>query len=230
METFIAGSPDDKAAMAGGGTLGDDLEGLDEETEASLRRFLANPSAPSRLYGFKWDEGFVAPWVPCDGPSLQEALEVLQLSTDDFVLDLGCGDGRVLIEAVERSACCARGVELDEALLAQAAESATRLPAALRNRISFVAGDMFDLTLWVETSEDDGSCAGSAAGSGTRWPTVVILYLLTQSLQQLQPLLEPLLAQGTRVCTLRWQFPGWQAHECARGAGWYLYGPVHGAP
>ena len=59
---------------------------------SSLRR-------PKRLFGYKWSEGYVAPFVGAQHGAINLALGSLSLKVDDFVLDLGCGDGRNVISA-----------------------------------------------------------------------------------------------------------------------------------
>ncbi|CAK0840951.1 unnamed protein product [Prorocentrum cordatum] len=193
---------------------------------AAMRAFLANPSAPPRLYGFSWEDGFVAPWVACSDAPLDEALAELRPTELDLVADLGCGDGRVLARAVERSGCRALGVELDPALLEKAeALLSERLPPALRGLVELRQGDLFEeADAWSAVA-----CAGDGVGEGQGGPlpTIVpppsVLYLLGDALRRLRGPLEPLLATGAAVCTLGWELPGWPHYESARGQGWYVY-------
>ncbi len=76
------------------------------------------------------------------GTPLDLIVPVLDLAdpgVDDVVIDLGCGDGRVLIEAVRRFGCRARGVENDPRLVARARERVAA--AGLSDRIEVVEGD-----------------------------------------------------------------------------------------
>eukprot|EP00928_Gymnodinium_smaydae_P079930 TRINITY_DN63759_c0_g1_i1.p1 TRINITY_DN63759_c0_g1~~TRINITY_DN63759_c0_g1_i1.p1 ORF type:complete len:233 (+),score=51.84 TRINITY_DN63759_c0_g1_i1:92-790(+) len=199
----------DLEADDGDGDLGD-LEGLDAETEKAMRRFLADPSAPSRLYGFKWEDGLVAPWVPCSDEALDAALDVLRPGPDSLVADLGCGDGRILLRSLLRFGCRALGVELDPEPLARA-EAAARaeLPPALHDRLALRQGDLFDTSLW--------------SWEPAKTPDIFILYLLPPALKRLSELMAPCLASGSVVCTLGWEVPGWESLKAQSGEGWHLY-------
>ncbi len=68
---------------------------------------------------------------------------------DELVVDLGCGDARVLVEAVQRFGCRGRGVETDPRLVARARERVAE--AGLDDRIEIVAGDATE----VDVSDAD---------------------------------------------------------------------------
>jgi protein-L-isoaspartate O-methyltransferase len=70
---------------------------------------------------------------------VNEMVDNLLLRPSDTLMDLGCGDGRILIAAVRNSGCRAVGIELDPL---KAAEARTRVEAAgLSSRIKVVTGD-----------------------------------------------------------------------------------------
>ncbi|KAG9405970.1 hypothetical protein AC1031_003891 [Aphanomyces cochlioides] len=66
-----------------------------------------------------------APFVPCSLEAAQAMLHLANVSSDDVVLDIGCGDGRVVFEAIKPpfSAKQAIGVDIDPALVAQCQRS-----------------------------------------------------------------------------------------------------------
>eukprot|EP00927_Polykrikos_kofoidii_P050681 TRINITY_DN44574_c0_g1_i1.p1 TRINITY_DN44574_c0_g1~~TRINITY_DN44574_c0_g1_i1.p1 ORF type:complete len:261 (+),score=44.31 TRINITY_DN44574_c0_g1_i1:33-815(+) len=212
-----------------------DLEGLGDDEATSLRRFLADPKASKPLYGYRWEDGLVAPWVPADAVQLDGALHSLTPKPCDLIIDLGCGDGRVLTRAVECFCCKGHGVELDEALVIRAEEAAASLPESLRSRIDIVRGDLFDVSLWrrandgpdtlarSENDHGDDCCRGRSCSPEVKGRTLFVLYLLPGALQRLAPLLEPELRAGAVVCTLRWSVPGWDGRETTRGDGWQIY-------
>ena len=74
--------------------------------------------------------------------------DILALATpraDDLIIDIGCGDGRVLIEAVRRYGCRARGVENDPDLVLRARADVEA--AGLDSRIEIVEGDGANMSL-----------------------------------------------------------------------------------
>jgi SAM-dependent methyltransferase len=58
---------------------------------------------------------FGAPFLPTLKPQIESALALLDLRPDQVMLELGCGDGRVLIAAAERG-ICGIGYELNPIL------------------------------------------------------------------------------------------------------------------
>lgn len=68
-------------------------------------------------------------------------LELAQLRATDAVYDLGCGDGRVVIEASRRSGARGVGVDLDPKLTRVAAQNAAR--AGVGARVAFRTEDLF---------------------------------------------------------------------------------------
>lgn len=65
-------------------------------------------------------------------------LDQLDLGANDVLYDLGCGDGRILIAAVERFGCRAVGIEIDPRVARIARENVRRAGCG---RIRIVTGD-----------------------------------------------------------------------------------------
>ena len=169
---------------------------------------IALAQAPSR----EPDEPYVGQpgkdviWVPTPPSLVEKMLDMAQVTPQDFVIDLGSGDGRNVIAAAKRGAR-ALGVEYEPALV----ELSRRRAAAegVADRASFVHGDMF---------EADISKA-----------TVLALFLLPDNLARLKPKFERL-RPGTRIVTNGYQIAGWEPVEvgvaggdCAPWCMAYLY-------
>ena len=58
----------------------------------------------------------MAPFNPSADDMVNAALEMLQLNSSHKLWDLGCGDGRIVVEACVRHGCTGCGVEYDEKL------------------------------------------------------------------------------------------------------------------
>jgi ubiquinone/menaquinone biosynthesis C-methylase UbiE len=114
-------------------------------------------------------------------------MRIARVGPGDVFYDLGCGDGRVVIEAAKRGALgvC---IEIREDLIKQAIEAARA--AGVVDRIRFIHGDF----RYVDVSD----------------ATVVYMYLLTRVNEALRPKLERELRLGTRVVTLDFEIPGWK--------------------
>jgi precorrin-6B methylase 2 len=76
-------------------------------------------------------------------------LSLAKPTNNDLVFDIGCGDGRVLIEAVQEFDCDAIGVEQDPALVKIANANAAQ--AGLAHRIKIIEGDAATVDLSAAT-------------------------------------------------------------------------------
>jgi SAM-dependent methyltransferase len=145
-------------------------------------------------------------WVPTPPVLVEKMLDMAKVTSRDYVIDLGSGDGRNVIAAAKRGAR-ALGVEYDRELLALARKNATE--AGVGERARFVEGDMFEADI-----------------SGA---TVLALFLLPDNLQRLKPKFSRL-PRGTRIVTNGFPIDGWEAKEvdkvdgdCGSWCTAYLY-------
>ena len=129
----------------------------------------------------------MAPYVPSPQEIIDRMLEVAQTRQGDTVVDLGCGDGRILITAVKKFQAKAIGIEIDPKIAAQANEMILKL--GLQNKARVVRADVFEADL----SQAD----------------VVTLYLTTSFNEKLRPKLEKSLRPGTRVVSHDYGIRGW---------------------
>ncbi len=82
-------------------------------------------------------------------PMIASILSLAKPTNNDLVFDIGCGDGRVLIEAVQEFDCDAIGVEQDPALVKIANANAAQ--AGLAHRIKIIEGDAATVDLSAAT-------------------------------------------------------------------------------
>jgi transcriptional regulator with XRE-family HTH domain len=80
-------------------------------------------------------------WVPTPEAMVERMLDMAQVTPQDFVMDLGSGDGRNVIGAAKRGAN-ALGVEYNPDMVALSKRLATE--AGVGGRAQFVQGDMFE--------------------------------------------------------------------------------------
>ena len=114
-------------------------------------------------------------------------LELAEVGAQDHVLDLGSGDGRIVITAVRRFGASGLGLEIVPDLVAQSEANARR--AGVADRARFRVQDLFEADL-------------SAA-------SVVTMYLLPEVNLQLRPRLLAL-APGTRIVSHDWDMGEWE--------------------
>jgi protein-L-isoaspartate O-methyltransferase len=128
-----------------------------------------------------------APFITTPPEVVARMLQIADTGPQDFVIDLGAGDGRIVIAAARAHGARGLGVELEPALVARARANA-RL-AGVADRARFEAGD----ALKADVSQ----------------ASVVTIYLLPALLDQLQPRLLAQLKPGARVVTHAFTFKGW---------------------
>jgi len=134
-------------------------------------------------------------WVPTPPVLVEKMLDMARVTPQDFVMDLGSGDGRNIIAAAKRGAR-ALGVEYDRELVYVSRKSAQE--AGVTERAQFVEGDMF---------EADISSA-----------TVLALFLLPDNLQKLRPKFERM-KPGTRIVVNGFPIDGWVPKETGTVGG-----------
>lgn len=79
---------------------------------------------------------------PTPADVIDRMLDLMRLTDRDVLADFGCGDGRILIEAVRRSGCRGIGIEIDPEMAARA-RIAVR-SAGLSDKIEIRTGDVLD--------------------------------------------------------------------------------------
>jgi SAM-dependent methyltransferase len=127
--------------------------------------------------------------------NIAEAMLTLAgVTKDDVVYDLGSGDGRLPILAAQLHGARGVGIELDPKLVALSWTNAR--DAGVGDRVTFIEGDLFTADI-------------SPA-------TVVMLYLSTSVLRQLEPRLRSELRPGTRIVSHQFWIPGWPPEKTIR--------------
>jgi SAM-dependent methyltransferase len=134
-------------------------------------------------------------WVPTPPVLVEKMLDMARVTPRDLVVDLGSGDGRIVIAAAKRGAR-ALGVEYNADLVEFSRQAAQKEGVA--DRAEFVQGDMY---------EADISQA-----------TVLALFLLTENLNRLVPKFLAL-RPGARIVVNGFQIEGWTPDETGRAEG-----------
>ena len=130
---------------------------------------------------------FDVPFVPTPYVVIEEMLRLAKVTPQDYVMDLGSGDGRVLITAAKRYGASGMGVDLDGDLVAESQASAAE--AGVAGRVTFQQQDLF---------KTDFSRA-----------TVITMYLLPGVMMRLQPRLLDL-KPGTRLVSHDFRLGDWK--------------------
>ncbi len=129
----------------------------------------------------------LSPYYPTPDVVVDKMLRLGEVKRGEKVIDIGSGDGRIVIAAAEKFGARAEGVELDEGLAKQSVEKIRSL--GLEKTARIIQGD----ALVQDYSSAD----------------VVMVYLLPSFNAKLRPLLERQLKKGTRVVAHDFDITGW---------------------
>ncbi|TCT06825.1 SAM-dependent methyltransferase [Aquabacter spiritensis] len=141
------------------------------------------------------------PYVPTPESVVDRMLKMGEVGKDDFVIDLGSGDGRIAIAAVkERGARGAMGVDINPERIKEAKANAEA--AGVTDKVTFVQQNLFETDL-------------SKA-------TVITMYLLETVNAKLRPtLLE--LKPGTRLVSHAFSMGDWAPDQRTTEEGRTVY-------
>jgi SAM-dependent methyltransferase len=150
-------------------------------------------------------------WVPTPDEVVDRMLRMAQVTANDYVVDLGAGDGKIAIAAAKRFGARALGIEYNEDMARHAQRNVER--AGVTGRARVVQGDIF---------VSDFSQA-----------TVVTMYLLPALNLKLRPQLLAM-RPGTRVVSHSFTMDDWEADEISsldgrRAYFWLVPAAVAGA-
>jgi len=156
------------------------------------RLLLAVGILPALLYAQlhdSWsDPKKVVPYVPTGPETVAAMLKLAGVEKDDLLIDLGCGDGRIVIAAAKEYGTRGIGVDIDPARIKEANQNARKEGVA--NMVEFRQADLFDTDI--------------------RKATVVTLYLLPSVNMKLRPKLWRELKPGTRVVSHTFDMGDWK--------------------
>lgn len=149
-------------------------------------------------------------WVPSPDQVIERMLRMAQTTARDTVVDLGSGDGRIVITAAQRFGARAMGVEFNPDMVTLSRANARK--AGVADRVEIVQGDFFKV---------DFSRA-----------TVLTLYLLPDLNIKLRPKILSL-RPGTRVVSHSFDMQDWEPDELSlldgkRAYFWIVPANVHG--
>ena len=130
----------------------------------------------------------VAPYAVTPDAVVDEMLQLANVGPDDYVVDLGSGDGRLVIRAVQHfHARGGFGVDISDKLVAYA--NAWAAEQKVNDRVQFFVRDLF--------------------ATDVRPASVVTIYLFPKVMDRVGEKLRGELAPGTRVVSHDFPLPGW---------------------
>jgi hypothetical protein len=133
-----------------------------------------------------------SPYVPSEQGNVDRMLKLAQLRDDDVVVDLGSGDGRIVLTAARMNRKLRGwGVDIDEKLVSES--NATARARGVADRVQFFHRNAFDADL--------------------REATVIAMWLWPEMQLMLRPLIMAQARPGTRIVTNLWDLGSWRPDE-----------------
>jgi hypothetical protein len=127
------------------------------------------------------------PYVPSPQSVVSDMLRYADVGANDFLIDLGSGDGRIVLTAAKVFGARGFGVEIKEELVKRSNEAAEK--EGLADRVKFMKQDLFKTDL-------------SQA-------TVITMYLLPDTVNLLKDKFLAELKPGTRIVSHDYPLTGW---------------------
>lgn len=137
----------------------------------------------------RWKDDIVVRYVPTPDSVVDAMCKLAKVTKEDVVYDLGCGDGRMVIRAVEKfGAKRGVGIDLDPDRVKDSEANAKK--AKVEGKVVFRKGDVLKI--------DDIPDA-----------SVVLLYMGNDINLRLRPILQAKLKPGSRVVSHRFTMGDW---------------------
>lgn len=168
LSTPVRGTPDTTLPSTSGTSGTQSTQG----TQGTQKR----PDAPQ-----------LAPYVPTGHDVVERMLALAGVTKDDYVVDLGCGDGRIPIWAAKKYGARGLGVDIDPVRIKEA--NANAKEAGVTHLVEFRLEDLLKTDVTKAT--------------------VVTTFLLSASNLRLRPLLTKQLKPGARVVANTFSMGDW---------------------
>ena len=139
-------------------------------------------------------------WVPTPDEVVDRMLKMAQVKADDYVIDLGAGNGKIAIAAAKNFGARAMGIEYNPDMARHAQENAVK--AGVQARAKIVQGDIFQ--------------------SDFTQATVITMYLLPALNLKLRPQILSM-KPGTRIVSHSFTMDDWEADEISSFDGRRAY-------
>jgi ubiquinone/menaquinone biosynthesis C-methylase UbiE len=132
-------------------------------------------------------------YVPSEQVVVDKMLEMAKVKKDDVVFDLGCGDGRIVVTAAKKYGAKGVGVDIDP----------DRVQDSLKTmRRAKVGDDLVDIRQGDALKVKDLEKA-----------TVIMLYMLPEFMEKLEPQMKKRLKPGTRIVAHDYPFPNMEPDQ-----------------
>jgi hypothetical protein len=158
-------------------------------------------AAIAMLFGTGRAAAQYVPYFPTPQPLVDRMLEMAEVQESDFLIDLGCGDGRIPVTAAQRYGATGLGVDFEAQRIVEASENAKN--AGVVDKVTFRKEDLFDTDI-------------SRA-------SVLTLYLSLRINIKLRPRILETMKPGARVLSHDFNMGDWLPDRTERISGRVVY-------
>jgi uncharacterized protein (TIGR03000 family) len=138
----------------------------------------------------KFPDDILVRYVPTPHEIVEEMCKLGKVTKDDVVYDLGCGDGRMVIKAVQMfGAKRGKGIDIDPIRVKECQRNAKE--AKVEDRVTFEQGDVLKIDSVADAS-------------------VVLIYMGNDLNNGIKPMLRRSLKPGSRVVSHRFTMGDWK--------------------
>ncbi len=134
------------------------------------------------------------PYEPSEYEVVEKMLKLANVTGDDIVYDLGCGDGRIVITAAKQFGAKGVGIDIDPVRIKESMENA--IQAKVTDRVRFIEQNLFEADI--------------------REATVMMLFLWPEVNLRLRPKLFRELTPGVRIVSHEHDMGEWDADGTVR--------------
>eukprot|EP01132_Coremiostelium_polycephalum_P007581 gene7581-9322_t len=157
----------------------------------------------------------ICPYATSSMPSIEKMLSISSINSDDFIMDLGCGDGRIVVYAAKHFGIRGIGVDINPDLLKKANELAIKenVTHLVTFKLMNIADDGFDYKLKTCGIEHETLI----------YPTIITCYLIPKALGLIETKLKQLVRgeispiienhKEIRVITIVFGFERWKEFQ-----------------
>ncbi len=165
------------------------------------------------LFSLAYASASGAPWVPTFKRDIERIRRLLDLKDGEKFVELGCGDGRVVLA-------------LSSPLLQKERDRVRSKIIAVGVELSIIQWIAAQIRRIITRSWNTRFVLGNAFAYDLRDADAVYLFLLPETYEKIRPKLEAELKPGARLVSFVWPIPDWnptKVDEMPGAAKLYLY-------
>ncbi|KAM9956321.1 hypothetical protein ACTFIR_003034 [Dictyostelium discoideum] len=162
----------------------------------------------------------ICPYATSSEISIKSMLEISSIDSDDVVLDLGCGDGRIVIYAAKHYGIRGIGLDINPELIKTANENAKKegVDHLVLFKVQDFANQSFDFKL-SSIGLNNNNNNNNSSNSKLIYPTILTCYLIPRALKAIESKVKKLIRDNSsestnhksiRIATIVYPFERWQ--------------------